>query len=426
MKEERFKPLFLLIIELVSALFFILSINKPNNKLLASIISPIPGFLISRENKRSSEIFGFAPHWKINSLDNVDFSTLTTLAYFDVKVNSDGTLDKDDPGYTTFISDKATEIFNKAHKNGTKVVLTLTAMDNSTILSLMDDSKAQKRLIEESIVEVKNRRIEGINVDFEFVGDPGQEYRNKFSNFVSALTNKLHNEIQGSNLTVSVYASSVKDPKIYDIRKISDNSDGIFMMAYDFAVKGSDNAIPTAPLYGHKEGKYWYDVSTAVEDFLKIMPSEKLILGVPWYGYDYAVNEPGVNATTAGGYSYWYKHWISSWYWVWRRAYYRAPSIVQTYATSLNEVKADKTGWDNFGKVGWKAYKDDDGTWRMFFMEDAQSLGAKYDFAKNKNLKGVGIWALGFDEGKSDMWNLLKQKFGTKLVENVNLERSIQ
>lgn len=178
--------------------------------------------------------------------------------------------------------------------------------------------------------------------------------------------------------------------KLYDIKELSKVSDGIFMMAYDFAVKGSDNAIPTAPLYGHKEGKYWYDVSTAVEDFLKLMPANKLVLGVPWYGYEYPVSEPMVNASTDTGYSYWYKYWTSPWYWVWRKAYYRPPTIVQTYATSINEVTAEKSGWDNHGKVGWKAYKED-GSWRMFFMEDTRSLGAKYDFAKAKNLGGVGI-----------------------------------
>lgn len=364
------------------------------------------------------EVFGFAPHWKINSLDNIDFSTLTTLAYFDVKVNYDGTLYKKDEGYRIFWSEKATEIFNKAHQNGTKVVLTLTAMDNDTILSLMDNFKAQEKLISDSVKEVQNRGIEGVNIDFEFVGDPGNDYRNKFSHFVLKFNQKLHREIPGSNLTVSVYASSVKDPKIYDIKKIAVSSDGIFMMAYDFAIRSSENVIPTAPLYGHKKGKYWYDISTAVDDFLKVMPAEKLILGVPWYGYDYAVDKPGVNVATSQGYSYWYKYWTSPWYWVWRKAYYAPPSMVQTYTTSLDEVKAERTGWDNHGKVGWKAYKDDDGNWRMFFMEDEKSLGVKYDFAKNKSLKGIGIWALGFDEGKSEMWKLLREKFGNKLAQS--------
>lgn len=414
--KDELKPLSIVAVELLSIFFFLFSTFSPNNNLL-SFISPVPSF---NQRAEASEVFGFAPHWKIGSLDNVDYSTLTTLAYFDLPLSGNGTIDRHSPGYETFKSDKAKEVFEKAQKHGTKVVLTVTSMENGPIEELLDSPEAQKNAISEIVKEVKGEKLQGANVDLEYVGLPGDDYRNKFTKFVGDLTSQMHREIPNSRVTVSVYAASAMEDKLYDIGALGRVSDGIFMMAYDFAVKGSDNAIPTAPLYGHKEGKYWYDVSTAVEDFLKVMPANKLILGVPWYGYEYGVTEPAVNASTNAGYSYWYKHWTSPWYWVWKKAYYRAPSTVQTYATSIDEVKAEKSGWDDHGKVGWKAYRGDDGYWRMFFMEDTKSLGVKYDFAKSKNLGGVGIWALGFDEGKSDMWVLLRQKFGSKLADNVN------
>ncbi len=414
-KKDEFRPLFFILVEVISIFTFMFYTVSPNRNLL-SIVSPIPSFLSLLEKKNcSSEIFGFAPYWKFDNLDNVDFSVLTTFAYFGVPVNSDGTLDTTDQGYITFESDKATKIFNKAHSNGTKVVLTLTNMDNSSIEQFLDNPDAQNEAINESVKAVKDRGIDGINIDFEYVGDPGDTYRNEFSDFVGKLRDQLHKEIPSSELSVSVYATSAKDPKIYDIGKLSQNSDKIFMMAYDFATSSSDQVIPTSPLYGYKEGQYWYDVSTAVNDFLKVMPADKLILGVPWYGYDYPVSNPGVKVAAGGGYYYSYKYWISPWYWVWRQGYAEDPAKVQTYASS-SDVATQESGWDNLGKVGWKAYKDDNGNWREFFMEDSKSLGAKYDFAKSKNLGGVGIWALGFDQGKSDMWQVLRSKFGEKLA----------
>lgn len=425
-KKDEFKPLLLILVEVFGVFSFLFS-NVPSNQRFLSIVSPIPSILtLIQQKNTNSEIFGFAPYWKFDSLDNVDFNVLTTFAYFGVPVNSDGILDKTDQGYITFKSDKATQIFSKAHSFGTRIVLTLTNMDNSSIEQFLDNPDAQNEAIKEAVSEVKDRGIDGINVDFEYLGDPGQTYRDEFTNFVGSLNSSLHRQVPSSKLSVSVYASSVKDPKIYNIQALADKSDDIFMMAYDFAVRDSQNAIPTAPLYGYKQGQYWYDVSTAVSDFLKVMPSNKLILGVPWYGYDYAVDKPEVKAQTGQSYTYWYKHWISPWYWVWRQGYSQIPATIQTYATSINDVKTEKAGWDNLGKVGWKAYKADDGTWRMFFMEDSKSLGVKYDFAKKENLKGVGVWALGFDEGKSDMWQLLKQKFGNKMADNLISERTIQ
>src|SRR5207253_2319053 len=141
----------------------------------------------------------------------------------------------------------------------------------------------------------------------------------------------------------------------------------------------SDQAIPTAPLYGHETGQYWYDINTAVNDFLAHMPAKKLILGVAWYGYNYPIYEPKVKAETRPYYSW------------------RGTPVAQTYSLAQRYIQPDmegisdfKTGWDDAGKVGWKAYfVENTQTWRMIFLEDTRSLGIKYDYAKSKNLGGV-------------------------------------
>lgn len=364
--------------------------------------------LTKNEIKSSKEVFGFAPFWTIDQLGGVNFDVLTTVAYFGIPVLGNGEIDRTDQGYRVFKGKEATDIFKKAHASGTRVVLTITSMSNGPILTLLDNPQAQEQAISEVVAEVEKRGIDGVNVDFEYNGDPGDLYRQQFTKFVADLTSRMHEVNPNSKVTVSVYAASVKDPKLYDIAALSSVSDGIFMMAYDFAIAGSDTAMPTSPLYGYKEGRYWYDVSTAVDDFLTQMPAEKLILGVPWYGYNYLVYEPQIKAPTR-----------PSWTW-------RGRPATQTYAVAVENVKPDredvsdfKTGWDDLGQVGWKAYYlPEAGTWRMIFLEDQQSLGLKYDFAKEKNLAGIGIWALGFEDGQSELWDILKDKFGLKLPDH--------
>ncbi len=360
--------------------------------------------------KNAYEVFGFAPYWTLGKMDNVDFGVLTTLAYFGVGVNPDGTLDENSPGYSKFYSDFATQLFQKAHQNGTRVVLTVTQMDDDTISTFLQDGQAQKRAIESIVSTVKSRGIDGVNVDFEYVGTTDEQMKHNFSGFVSSLAKELHSSLSGSYITVSVYASSASGKKLYDLPSLSSSTDGIFMMAYDFATTGSDNAMPTAPLYGYKEGKYWYDISTAVSDFLAKMPKEKLILGLPWYGYDYPVASPAVKAQKDYGYY--------SYYWYRGRRYRtfigREGAYAATYA-SAKSVTPDMQGWDEVAQVGWEAYKSNDG-WRMIFLDDERSLAVKYDFAKEKGLGGVGMWALGFDDGKTELWQLLESKFGKKLV----------
>ncbi|MDO8658776.1 MAG: glycoside hydrolase family 18 protein [Candidatus Levybacteria bacterium] len=407
--------LVLFVSSLLCFLVLIFGAFKSDKEFINPFTSPLADLKPIEKNKGQYEIFGFAPYWTFSKLDNIDFNLLTTLAYFGVPVDANGNLDKSDYGYEVFQSEKATKLFTKAHNAGTRVVLTLTQMDGWSILNLMDNEDAKNNAIDQVVSEIQGRGIDGINVDFEYSGNPGDDYRNKFTKFVEDLTKGMHLKIPSSKVTVSVYAASVKDPKIYDIGALARVSDGIFMMAYDFAVLADDNAIPTAPLYGHREGKYWYDVSTAVSDFLKQMPPQKLILGVPWYSYNYLVNEPSVKAETLPYYSW------------------KGRPKVQTYADVVDEIKPDmqgiqeyKTGWDKYGQVNWKAYYVSDvDAWRMVFYDDAKSLGIKFDFAKNKNLGGIGIWALGFDNGKREFWKLLEEKFGLKLADNSVLKKVI-
>ncbi len=381
------------------SLFFVIAIaGNPVQKFISPFVASFTSLEPLKETKKGHEVLGFAPYWTINKLDNVDFDTLTTLAYFGAPIDGNGDIVRDDQGYRVFKSEKATALFKKAHAHGTRVVLTLTIMDNDTIETFLASSDARENAINQAITEVKNRGIDGVNVDVEYVGNPGRTYRDNFSSFVATLTEKMHAEIPHSRVTVSVYASAAKDKKMYDVEALGASADGIFMMAYDFAVKGSDVVMPTAPLYGHKEGKYSYDIATAVDDFLKVMPAEKLILGVPYYGYSYLIyGEPQVKATTR-----------PSWSW-------RGGPMTKTYSLATEEMTEVREGWDEHGQVGWKAYYvADSDAWRMMFLDDARSLRIKYDFAKSKNLLGVGMWALGFDDGKSELWSVLRDEFGTK------------
>lgn len=351
--------------------------------------------------KPTYEVLGFAPYWTIKKLHNIDYETLTTLAYFSLPLEANGTFKTQSPGYTTLFSPEAQAAFVKTHEHGKKVIATISILDNPTIEQFLSNPSAQREAIEQSKHMMKAFAFDGFNIDIEYVGKPSSTLQTQFSSFVAQFNDEIHKLNPNAYISVSVYASAVKEFKLYDIAALAKSTDGIFMMAYDFATTGAQVAMPTAPLYGYKEGKYWYDVSTAVEDFLKVMPAEKLVLGVPYYGYNYAVTTPGEKALTI------------------RNRYTR--SFAQTYTSTVRDIDpSDETtymsGFDEVGRVGWKAYKEGKNYWRMVYTEDVTSLNEKYQFAKNKSLAGVGIWALGFDSDRSELWDLLRTAFGPSLA----------
>ena len=54
-----------------------------------------------------------------------------------------------------------------------------------------------------------------------------------------------------------------------------------------------------------------------------------------------------------------------------------------------------------------------DNTSKEVWFDDDYTLGKKYDFALTNKLKGVGIWALGYDNGYNELWDVIENKFAT-------------
>lgn len=102
-------------------------------------------------------------------------------------------------------------------------------------------------------------------------------------------------------------------------------------------------------------------------------------------------------------------------------------SLVQdTIAENIPDITNYLSGWDELGQVSWKAYqRSGENIWRMIFLDDAKSLSVKYDFANHNKLAGVGMWALGFDDGKQELWDVLVSKFGKKSVDKHIAQKEI-
>jgi D-alanyl-D-alanine carboxypeptidase/spore germination protein YaaH len=352
--------------------------------------------LVPKKNtNKNYEVFGFAPYWTLSKLDSINWNILTTFAYFSIPVTSGGFLDRSSYEWQVFEGEKLATLFEKAQSHKVRRVITLTQMEPLTIEAFLNDPDSWKRLAWESVEVIKSKNLDGVNIDFEYI--PSNDYlKQNFSNFMDTYTKILNENLANPYITVSVLASSVRFNKIYDISYLAKVTDGVFMMAYDYYYPGSETIGPSAPLYGYNNGKgpFWYDVSTAVEDFLKVADSSKIIMGVPYYGWNYPTFGPVPKGPRSWG---------------------------RVFATTNKKVSENKLllttpigGWDSQAQVAWRGYWDASG-WHVVYMEDEKSLSVKYDFLLSKNLGGVGIWALGYDF-ENRLWSILSKKFNEKYL----------
>ena len=348
--------------------------------------------------KLQREVFGFAPYWSLAQNANWNYGLLSTIAYFGLDVNGDGSFATTTRGWTGWNSQDLTDVINRAHAAGDRVVVVIKAFDEATINSIVTTGAGQTA-ITNTINAIASRNLDGVNVDFE--GSSNASYPNiqqGMSNFVAQLSTQVHQRFVGSMVSVDTYSGSASwDGGFFNIGALAPAVDAFFVMAYDMSFGNmSGQAGPNAPLNG-----WTYNDTTAVAQYLGKAPASKVILGVAYYGYKWSTagTQPYARSTGSGG------------------------ATADTYSGILDDFSCAQQlnrSWDDIAQSPWASWWSppagdpcgaNRNSWRELYYDDATSLGKKYDLVNANNLLGTGMWALGYDGTSQDLWGVLSAKF---------------
>jgi hypothetical protein len=199
------------------------------------------------------------------------------------------------------------------------------------------------------------------------------------------LSNSLHQSIPGSIVSFDLYA--VDWNNVYDVAAMADYVDYFIVMGYDYYWTGSSQAGPNSPLYS-MTSNYNYNLSKTITYYIdKGAPAGKLVMGIPYYGRDWPTDDNSVPTSTSGSGS----------------------------AKFYNTIKNNSNGyysnalWEPNSFTTYYAYTIN-GQWHECFTDDEHTLAYKYDLFNRRGLAGIGIWALGYDDGYNELWNLIAEK----------------
>ncbi len=329
--------------------------------------------LLRRATAPEKVIYGYLPYW--SNATYLNYYLLTTIAYFGAEFDGSGKI-TNRHGWPVW------SLINKAHSHGVRVDLVAICFNKDKIHSILTNAAARSRFIQTTIAEVKRGNADGLNVDFEL---PYSSDSKALSSFMIALTDSFHAAIPGSQVTIATTA--VNWGGRFDRRALASGTDGMMIMGYDYHWSGSSNSGAVAPLTGGT-----YNVTNTVLDYLSASNyhRDKLILGVPYYGYEWKTNsdKPGSGVISSVG----------------SRTYQQAESAAQAYGRR----------WDSNSQTPWYTFNSG-GTWHQCWYDDSLSLSLKYNLALKKGLAGIGIWALGYDGSRKELWGALRDHFVSSL-----------
>jgi spore germination protein len=332
---------------------------------------------------QKKEVIGFLPYWLIDKATKDYSKYINTLTYFGIEIENDGSITKlvndveTEPGWNALTSGKMDPFFETAKKNKMKLSLLIFKGNEASISALIEDPEPHaKKLVEEVVPVMKKYGFSDLNLDIESVNVASDESRINFTKFVKEVSNGLKSKKAG---TLSIEVSPTVFIKKYLINavEIAQYVDAIVVMAYDYHYQGSQVTGPVAPLAG-ADTVAEFDTEKGIEEALKKISPDKIILGIPLYGYEWEtiVDSPrsavipgsGVTASNA-----------------------RVDTLLSTCASCSAQLDSD-------AKESYLIYKDTaTNAYHQIFYPDQKATEAKVEYAKKMRLAGIAMWALGYD-----------------------------
>ena len=184
-----------------------------------------------------------------------------------------------------------------AHSHNARVVFTTVVPE--TLLEANTTFDHQNEWVQNQVDRVEALGGDGINVDYENEIHADETTKRQQLTFVTQLLQiELKKRNPFSSLVWDLGWKPNVDERYYDYKQISDICDYVFVMVYDTQSQiesGPDRpclAGPNSPLSAVQKSLDWYSSastsnSSSSSSYDLNVPYEKIILGLPWYGYYY-------------------------------------------------------------------------------------------------------------------------------------------
>jgi spore germination protein YaaH len=276
-------------------------------------------------------------------------------------------------------------VLAKAHEKSVPVMPIIALFNKKKFHELATNSEAQKQMNDAMIRESKLHGYVGFQLDLENV-----DYLDKanLNNLVRESAERLH--AAGLKITIATVPNAPGYPGTggfskwiftdwrgaFDIATLAKYVDLLCLMTYDQNTRWTE----PGPVAG------WQWTVENLDYALKVVPKEKLSLGIPLYGYHWYTKAPTEDKDGS-------EHPNPS-------ADYINTSDVLRLAAEFNA----KPQWDEFDHTAFfYFYRDQLREW--IFYTDQRTFQDRYELVKERGLQGFCSWMLGTEDPA--IWNLL-------------------
>jgi len=352
------------------------SMRLPLVVLLAAVMltSGLSGgvYAVSAENI----VLGYYPAWVKDQYpaEAVDFTVLTHLIHAFAWPEKDGSIKVWDgfvyPG-----------LVDAVHKAGRKISVAFGGWGQCEgFPPVAADPELRARFVKNAMDFCAEHGYDGIDLDWEFPANPKE--RDDLTLLVSDLRAAADKTGRPFLITMAISAGTWSGDH-NDYAALTGKIDWYNNMTYDFYGSWTALSGPNAPLYAVQES-----VDTSMNFLVKKMgvPSEKLVLGLPFYGREFETDRLYGKKTGGGGVVY------------------------RNIVTRINE--GWKRYWDDVSMVPYIINPEKT---KVLTYDDPESIAIKCAYTKEKGFRGVMIWSVGSDymDGRQPLLEAIGKSMGS-------------
>lgn len=233
-----------------------------------------------------------------------------------------------------------------------------TGTFNSGLIQILSENQTvQENLIENLLETVQEKGYVGVDVDFEYIRPEDQV---GYADFVNRLRETMNENGYRVSVALAPKTSSYQKGLLYeamDYHLLGQSANTVFLMTYEWGYTYGP-PLPVAPLP---------NVRQVLEYALTEIPKEKIVLGIPNYGYSWPLPyERGVTKARLSG---------------------------NVEANVIAAERGVEIQYDERYQSPFFYYEIGGRRYEVWF-EDVRSIYAKLQLAAEKDIRGVGYWNL--------------------------------
>ena len=312
----------------------------------------------------SQRVVGYYPYWMQNEfpVNNIDLTVVTHVIHAFGWPDQNGNV----LSYSNMFNPG---ISGPIHDEGRKFLLSLGGWGNDAGFSIVSASSALRQTFINNLINVcDNNGYDGVDIDWEFPQSVIE--RDNLNLLISEMDSIFYNHNPNLLITMAVPTSNWYG-QWYDFGYLKNYIDFFNAMTYSTHGSWSNHAGHNSPLYQSPPGDPDGSCHTGINYLVNTrgIPESQINMGLPFWGLQY--NSSGINESFTGN--------------VVDKRYYEISSLIGNGWTYQ---------WDS---VAYCPYLVKDDQTEILTFDDPESIRYKCEYAIEKDLGGVMIWALGYD-----------------------------